>query len=294
MTNNQLSSDPFSPWLKEKQPGRPRPIVLLADIDGTLVDHSMELSRKDLEAIDGLMAEGHYFSLATGRGRTNAEYHMKNVPTNFPAIFANGALLYDRQENHVIINHEMATEDLGGLFQKMQDYYPGIMIQIYTADHIYLVTDNRSDDYRVANHEPYERIPFEKIRGMLCNKVLFGMTKENCDGGKIIAEAYVSRSLPDLRVVKSQSMYLELTPAGISKGAMVEYIRKSTDALIAVAGDYYNDIEMMENAEISYTLSSAPPEVQAAADRIIDSYPGEFISLVVDDLKSTVSVKERV
>lgn len=261
-----------------------RPVVLLADIDGTLVDQTMAISRGDLQAILKLIARGHYFTLATGRGRTNAEYHMKKVPSNFPAVFANGALLYDRMGQKVIRQHEMPTEGLEDLFRKMQCFYPEIMIQIYTAEDIFLITDNPADDYRVANHEPYERVPFSKIRGMSCNKVLFGMEPENCDVGKEIAKEHVSCFLPDMRVVKSQTMYLELTPACVSKGAMVDYIRRSTDAFIAVAGDYYNDIEMMENADISYTLTTSPPEVQAAADEVLDSFPGEFISKVVADL----------
>lgn len=280
-----MTDNPLTPYFKRSGGrGSGRPVVLLADIDGTLVDHTMALSERDLNAIKAFMAGGCYFSLATGRGRTNAEYHMERVPSNFPAIFSNGALLYDRTGQQAILQYEMDTADLDGLFRKMQEYYPGIMIQIYTTDEIFLITDNPADDYRVANHEPYQRVAFSKIRGMRCNKVLFGMQPNNCDAGKLLAEDHVTSHLPEMRVVKSQTMYLELTPAGISKGAMVEYIRDHTDALIAVAGDYYNDIEMMENADLSYTLSTSPPEVQAAADVIFESRPGEFISEVVEDL----------
>lgn len=283
--NEAMTDNPLTPYLKRSEADDSgRPVVLLADIDGTLVDHTMALSEGDLSAIEEFMARGHYFSLATGRGRTNAELHMSNVPSNFPAVFSNGSLLYDRGEKKVILQHEMATEELSELFRIMQHFYPEIMIQIYTADEIFLITDNPADDYRVANHEPYQRVAFSKIRGMRCNKVLFGMQPNNCDAGKLLAEDHVTSHLPEMRVVKSQTMYLELTPAGISKGAMVEYIRDHTDALIAVAGDYYNDIEMMENADLSYTLSTSPPEVQAAADVIFESRPGEFISEVVEDL----------
>ncbi len=285
MTHDPFTQDPLTRFLRpHRDPGCGRPVVLLADIDGTLVDDSMVVSARDLQAIEDFMARGHYFTLATGRGRTNAEHHMANVPSNFPAVFANGALLYDRRRNRAIHQHEMTTTGLEGLFLKMQKYYPEIMIQIYTADDIYLITDNPAEDSRVSNHEPYRRVAFEAIRGISCNKVLFGMQEENCDGGRLIAEDHVRAYLPDLRVEKSQPIDLERTPAGVSKGAMVEYIRAHTDAVIAVAGDYFNDIEMMQEADIGYTLMTSPAEVRAAADVVLDSRPGQFISRVVADL----------
>lgn len=62
------------------------------------------------------------------------------------------------------------------------------------------------------------------------------------------------------------------------------FVQEHTDAMVAVAGDYFNDLEMLEEADIAYTLESSPKEVQAAADRILDSEPGEFISLVIAEL----------
>lgn len=261
-----------------------KPIVLFADIDGTLVGETMKVSPQDAAAIQKLMDQGHFFTLATGRGRTNAEFHMKSLVTNFPAIFANGALLYDRSCDEAIMQYEMPSDDLGELFAILKDFYPEIMIQIYTADAIYLITDNPADDPRVENHRPYERIDFNKLKGISCNKVLLGMQDENCDAGRELALSYVNEHLINLRVVKSQSKYLELTPLDVSKGNMLEFVKAESDAIIAVAGDYFNDIEMMQAADIAYTLSTSPSEVKAAADEIIDSVPGEFISLVINDL----------
>ncbi|MFZ2256531.1 MAG: HAD-IIB family hydrolase [Clostridiaceae bacterium] len=261
-----------------------KPVILFADVDGTLVDDTMRVSSKDAAAIKKLMDEGHFFTLATGRGRTNAEFHMNSQATNFPAIFSNGALFYDRSREEAIKQFEMSSDDLGELFAILTDFYPEIMIQIYTQDAIYLITDNPPDDPRVENHQPYQRIAFNQLKGVPCNKVLFGMQDENCDEGRDLALNYVNSHGINLRVVKSQSKYLELTPCEVSKGNMLEFVKAEADAIIAVAGDYYNDIEMMQAADIAYTLSSAPNEVKDVADVIIDSVPGEFISLVIQDL----------
>lgn len=269
-------------------PGHPtadrRPIILFADIDGTLVGKDMKVSPKDAAAIKRFMAHGDFFTLATGRGRTNAEFHIRSLKTNFPAIFANGALLYDRMKSEAIVQYEMSTADLGELFGIMKDFYPEIMIQIYTADAIYLITPNPAEDPRVENHQPYQRVPFSELDGLTCNKVLFGMQDENCDAGRDLAELYVKAHLMHLRVVKSQSKYLELTPTEVSKGNLLEYVKAHSDAVIAVAGDYYNDIEMMRAADIAYTLTTSPAEVIEVADVIMESKPGKFISLVIEDL----------
>lgn len=267
-----------------KGAGSKKPLILFADIDGTLVNHDMKISRKDRQAIEAFMEQGNYFTLATGRGRTNAEYFMHSVPSNFPAIFGNGALLYHRNQDKVIREHTMSTQGLSKLVEVMKDFYPDVMVQIYTKDNIFLVTDNDENDPRVANHHPYQRAQLKELEGMECSKVLFGMQDDNCDEGREIAWNHVKEHLPDLRVVKSQSLYLELTPEGVSKGEMIRFVQEHTDAMVAVAGDYFNDLEMLEEADIAYTLESSPKEVQAAADRVLDSEPGEFISLVIAEL----------
>lgn len=263
--------------------------ILLSDVDGTLVDHSMVVSDKDGAAIEAFTQAGHYFSLATGRGRTNAEFHLKNLATNFPAIYGNGTLLYDREQDQVIEELTMPTEGLAPLFDRLLDYYPDLMIQLYTRDDIYLVTDSPADDPRVSNHQPYERVAFEKIRGIYCNKVLFGFQPENADGGKAIADEFVTEHLPDLRAVKSQKRYVELTPAGVSKGSMVKLVQAATGTRVAVAGDYFNDLEMMRQADLSFTLKIAPAEVRESADRVLEAGPGDFIAQIIEVLLKEAS-----
>lgn len=273
-----------------------RPVILFADIDGTLVDKSMQVSEADRRAIDEFIARGHYFAVATGRGRVNAEYHIHDLPSNFPAIFANGATLYDRGGGRPILEHDLSTQGMSELFRRMKEFYPEIMIQIYQPDAIYLVTDNPDTDHRVAEHHPYVRADFAAMEGDRATKVLFGMTEENCDDGHRIAQAFVEANHSDLRVVKSQSLYLEVTPHDVSKGKMIRFVREHTNAYIVAAGDYLNDIEMMREADLAFTLVTAPAEVQEAADRVLDSRPGEFISTVIREVLAELeneSVKEK-
>lgn len=269
-----------------------QPVVLFSDIDGTLVDKSMQVSAEDRRAIGDFIARGFYFSLATGRGRTNAEFHVHDLTTNFPAIFANGATLYDRVAGRSILEYDLSTSGMSQLFDRMKEFYPAIMIQVYQPDAIYLVTDNPDTDPRVAEHHPYVRADFAGMEGSRATKVLFGMTDENCDQGQRIANEFVEANFPELRVVKSQSHYLELTPRDVSKGKMIRHIKEQTNAFIVAAGDYLNDIEMMKEADLAFTLTSSPAEVQEAADWILDSRPGEFISLVIGQVLEQFAATE--
>ncbi|PKK40538.1 hypothetical protein ABB02_00209 [Clostridiaceae bacterium JG1575] len=264
--------------------GGTRPWILFADIDGTLVGPDMKLSSKDRAAILDFMDQGHYFTLATGRGRTNAEAHMKETPTNFPAIFANGALLYDRKQEAILKEYTFSTQGLKPLFDLIQKEVPEAMIQLYDANSIDLITPNGEEDPRVQNHHPFRRIEFSQVEGKNCNKVLFGLSKETCDGAVLQAAEYLLAHRPDLRVVKSQAQYMELTPQGVSKGHLLAEIQESVEAKIAVAGDYYNDVEMMQKADRAYTLTGAPKDVQKYCDQVYEARPGSFIARVIQDL----------
>lgn len=267
-------------------------VILLTDVDGTMVSGDMKISSQVQEALDRWMNEGQYFSLSTGRGRTNAEFHLSHCKTNFPAIFANGVLLYDREKQEAILEQNISTEALAPLFERILAYDENTMIQLYTKDQIYLLTNSDPHDPRVSNHQPYVRADFHILEGMECNKILLGLTPETADGAKTIAEDYIHRHRKDLRVVKSQAKYIELQRAGVSKGSVVKTLKQVTKATIAVAGDYYNDMEMLKEADISFTLASSPKEVQDCADVIFEATPQNFLAQVVDHLEAHVLKKE--
>ena len=70
-------------------------ILLLSDMDGTLLNGSSTVSPENLSALRYFMAEGGRFSVATGRSKPGMEHFLESLPINAPAVIYNGAVVYD-------------------------------------------------------------------------------------------------------------------------------------------------------------------------------------------------------
>jgi hydroxymethylpyrimidine pyrophosphatase-like HAD family hydrolase len=74
--------------------------------------------------------------------------------------------------------------------------------------------------------------------------------------------------------VRSQTYYLDVTPAGFDKGTFVAAMAKrlgiSTDA-VATIGDMQNDLAMFAKSGISFAMGNATDDVKARATHVTDS-----------------------
>ena len=74
--------------------------------------------------------------------------------------------------------------------------------------------------------------------------------------------------------VRSQTYYLDVTPAGHDKGTFVAAMAKrlgiSTDA-VATIGDMQNDLAMFAKSGVSFAMGNATDDVKKHATHVTDS-----------------------
>ena len=69
--------------------------LLVSDIDGTLNDKKMRLPENNRLAINDFVSSGGNFTLCSGRNLESLTIHYKKLGIMTPAIFLNGAGIYD-------------------------------------------------------------------------------------------------------------------------------------------------------------------------------------------------------
>ncbi len=74
----------------------------------------------------------------------------------------------------------------------------------------------------------------------------------------------------ELNWVFSSEVYLEYLPYNISKGSALQYIKERIypDDKIYAVGDYYNDVEMLQVADVGIATQNAISSLKEIADRI--------------------------
>lgn len=260
-------------------------VVLLSDMDGTLLDSQGNISGQNRSAIREFIAAGGQFGIATGRSHLNFEAFLSGVDVNAPCILYNGCALYDRENKTFMELLTLPVRMLAPYLEHGLKEFPGLMIQVYCPDMCYIISDeSRSEREVVENHKPNRFCSMEEIMTLPWIKLL--VSGDPCDLRAFEAKIDDFRLGTEISWVYSQDRYLEFLPANVSKGSM---LRKLKDSLgsgyrIYAVGDYNNDIEMLEAADVGIATENALLSVKAVADALTVSNDESAIAYIISHL----------
>ncbi len=253
-------------------------VVLISDLDGTLLDNDKKVSKKNIQAIEYFVDNGGRFGVATGRSRADASFFIKDVGLNFYSIYCNGVVLYDDIKSQNTKIDYLDNKVLTPFLQKCISEQKYIDIQLHTVDEMFMVSDkNYVDDEFMALHSNCEFIDFDKVLDKTWVKILFNVNEEQRDwvvkhSQEFVDQKYIER-------VDSHYCYYEFLPFGSNKGSMLKHMRQylDKDDKIYVIGDYYNDIEMIKEADYGIAVENAADEVKKIAKFIVASNTDDAI-----------------
>lgn len=246
-----------------------RDIMVVADIDGTLLTDDHELLRSNLETIRLFTLLGGRFTLATGRLPQSIANYAELRELIGPAITCGGSILYDFAADRPIktwtlprLTAHLALSDVLKAFPAVGATVAANDMRLYLAAHNAYTQQYVDGENIIYFERPNEEIPPE------WNKLLFAGTPELLS--EVIAFT-AQRTYPGAQFISTNKIYYELMPQGISKGSALRELCALVDIPIEntiVIGDYYNDLEMMREAGHSVAMGNAPSEVAMAADEM--------------------------
>lgn len=243
--------------------------LFVSDLDGTLLRSDKSLNPCDIDAVKRYEEAGGRFVIASGRPlHTVTEY--VSVLGSSPMILCNGGVIYDSCKAKTL--YEVDLPDIAkDIFYDVRERYPDISPEIYTFSSRYYFHMNTVEKW---HQHILGGIEFEKINdpdsiAESWNKMLLA------DEVEVINELseYVKKyDGCGVRFVRSFPKFLEILPAGVSKGSALEKLIEITgwnDLKIAAAGDYDNDIEMLKFADISFCPADSQECVKNVSDYIL-------------------------
>ena len=260
-------------------------IILLSDLDGTLLDSNSIASEKNKEAIKKFVELGGNFGIATGRGHQNALGFLDGVVINTPSIVYNGSMLYDFEQSVPSVVKILPAEDLIESILWVMDSYKDVMVQIYGIEMSYIVSSRESVDEEILSyHQPATFINLDNIIKEDWVKILISGNHDEL----VELEKHLDAShLKDkVRWVFSSEIFLEILPLDVSKGTMLHELRKiySDDHKIIAIGDFYNDIEMIQEADCGIATFNAPEAIKNLSNRVTVSNDDSAVAKVIEDI----------
>lgn len=255
--------------------------VILTDLDGTLFNSKGQVSQEDRAAIADYIRLGGLFGIATGREPHNARLHLPQLPMNAPSIVLNGAAVYDFLKEQYLSTVLLDKAAALQVLNHCCSLHLPLDIQIYTTEGIFYASPlEEADPGFLRIHQPTSYLPMEKLerkdwikvvllereKDALCNMVDF-LGESGC-GEKL---SLVEGTTDVVKIGK----YQELLPAGINKGVGIALVRSLPEykgRTILAVGDYWNDMELLQAADLACAPDNAIEEVKAVCRFILPSH----------------------
>ena len=268
-------------------------ILLCSDIDGTLLMKD-GLPEENVTAIKYFQENGGRFTLCTGRLFDFLDKYSDVLVPNAPFIAMNGTLIVDKTTDTVLFECPLeldpgkaVTETLTELsYLKAAYVFPGghsTMVKLTdTGD--FDVTRPDGEDTSVLKAQNADELneifgyPERKIY-----KMVFTVKTELSDKAK----AAIKKKFSDFSVFRSWINGIELQSPLADKGKSARRLAVLLGdvKLLVCAGDYENDLSMIEEADIGYAVANAHPSIIKAADRVTKRTCREgAIAEIIEDL----------
>lgn len=231
--------------------------ILASDLDGTLVfkEREEKISKKDVQAIQSFQKEGNLFGVCTGRA-VNRCVDIKEVMDCDFVIGTSGAHIVDK-EGKTIYESIIPYGTIERLYNQFIENSIFICLQADGDGHF-------SKDVFGFQKTLVDVSDFKDSR-------IYGIsiTFESVEKAREI-NASLSKDYPEIHGHQN-GCSIDITHKDCSKGNAVLKLKEryQADCLMAI-GDSFNDISMIEAADIGYTFHSSKEDVKKVANQLVD------------------------
>lgn len=258
--------------------------MVCIDMDGTLLGKGRRISEKSKIAIKKAHEKGVEIVVTTGRIYNNAAYFSHILGVKSPVIAANGAIVREKNNNNIIYEASIPSEDSLEIIDILNRYK--VSFQFYTTDTIYCsnLISKIGTELFMTKQIGYEML---KIKYILVDKIEKWKEILESNEGKItkcIAISPKSKKIEDIKKslekLKNITFYgsgkrsVEINYKEVSKGNAVkvlgEYYGIRSDEIMCI-GDNENDISMIKYAGLGVAMANAISEVKEVADYVTES-----------------------
>ncbi len=262
-------------------------VIIYTDLDGTALtdwDRGPVVAARNLEAIKAFVDAGGVFSVASGRRSKEVNGFFAGVEFKAPLVCCNGGIIYDAKSATVLQKITLPKSSK----KECADY-------VKNRKNLWLVAATNEQNWQVtfADKEKDTPIgdlqrPFLPVERFLEEDDIIKMVYVTPAGGegmnRIIEETSRFESSDLVSGFQSSPRYFEMVERSVSKAngirLAIKYAHMEKRTLVCI-GDYYNDLPMLETADISACPSNGDRRVKDFCDYITcDNNHGAVADLI--------------
>lgn len=286
-----LSATKRSSKQMERKKGLKRKISLLAfDLDGTLLNSSLEISEFTLSQIRSIVEKKIKVTICSGRVPALQELYLKQLSLDGPYVACNGALIPHRG-NADLFAKPLNTKEV----EKLYHFFKAEKLHacFQTRDEIYF-SDNNPRQWLVkrynllAGERGLPQAPMEELPALFDHKavvykaMVYAPEKEQFEK----VRSFLERET-EIAYTFSEKGLFDLISPGIDKGfgikKIADYYGIPYEEVCAF-GDHDNDIPFFQAVGTSVAMGNAVPHLKAIATFVTDSNDRDGVGKAIQRL----------
>jgi Cof subfamily protein (haloacid dehalogenase superfamily) len=257
----------------------PDKLLLVCDMDGTLLDVNRQVSMKNRFALERFANNGGSFTIATGRSIEGVAQFIDILPVNAPVILFNGAVIYDFVQKKILYE-SILEENIRDIIFGVLTHFPDAGMEIFNRYGISLIRENDVTKAHMTRESFSDRILLPDDVPMPWYKVLFAWEPDKLP----ILEEYLKVNAQSFNLVHTEVDMIELVGRNTSKGTALKKLLSLTGfeaSAVIDMGDNTNDLDMLETAGIGIAVANAHPAVREMADCCCCHHDDDAVSQVI-------------
>lgn len=234
--------------------------LIATDMDGTLLDENGHLPDGFVDILNRLIAKNIKLVIASGRPYYTLQTNFGPVGRHLSYICENGALVVD---NNKVIYESAIDKNVVNEVIDSAKAIDGNVIVLCSANCAYV--ENCSEEHLAEIKKYYTSIEHvadlknvtdDVVKITICN---LENSAENLNN------IFKPKFEEKLNVVGSGDIWIDISNKDVTKGLALKNLMETDNISkeeTMVFGDYYNDIEMLSQAEYSFVMENAPDDMK--------------------------------
>jgi Cof subfamily protein (haloacid dehalogenase superfamily) len=272
---------------REEAPAEVEPLLIVLDIDGTVILEDESLSPGVVEAIAHAQRAGHEVMIATGRSweGTRGIMRVLKVAPEY-VVCSNGAVVLKRLEADELVyeRDHVETFDPSEVLTLLRKHLPDARYLVELPDGHRLYTEYLED----WNLVHAERVPFERLSAQrVCRIVVVAPDQAEQDFVDLVSRI----GLNGVSYAVGWTAWLDIAPQGVDKSTGLERVRTELGIdpeRVLVIGDGRNDVGMfrwaLDHGGRAVAMEQGPQEVRDAAGETTTSVQAGGVAAVLRQL----------
>lgn len=257
--------------------------LVVSDMDGTLLNSNNEVSQQFFTLFRKLQEKNITFCAASGRQHNSIVDKLKAIKDEIYVIAENGGIA--KKGDETLLSNFLKRE-------KVLEFIP-ILRNIENANMVlcgdgFAFIESKNERFINEFQEYYHS--YQQVDDLLeiaKNKPIFKIAVYHFDSSENYIFPVVKELKDDVLIKISGQKWLDISDEKANKGNAlqeVQKILKISKNETLVFGDYHNDIEMMQQAGLSFAMENAHADIKKLACHMTKSNDDFGVEVILEKL----------